>query len=52
MTDYRDCKYNTSTSAGFVGYCDLPKYYHEKGHYLVECKKCPCNDFVLRVDDE
>ena len=51
MTDYRDCKYNTSKSAGFVGYCDLPKYYHEKGRYLVECNKCPCIDFELGSDE-
>lgn len=49
MTDYKDCKYNTSKSASFVGYCDLPEYTTDKGQRLVECKKCPCDDFKINV---
>ena len=52
MTDYTDCKYNTSKSSSFVGYCDLPKYHSDKGMRLVKCSKCPCDDFVLGSDDE
>ena len=52
MTDYKDCKYNTSKTASFIGYCDLPKYTTDKGRRLVECTKCPCDDFVLRSDDD
>lgn len=52
MTDYKDCKYNTSKTASFIGYCDLPKYTTDKGRRLVECTKCPCEDFVLRSDDD
>lgn len=49
---YKDCKYNTSKSAQFVGYCDLDKYHTATGRRLVECKKCPCEDFELKEDDE
>ena len=52
MTDYRDCKYNTSKTASFVGYCDLPKYTTSTGRGLVECRKCPCDDFELKGDDK
>ena len=52
MTDYKDCKYNTSKSSSFVGYCDLPQYTTKTGKRLVECSKCPCDDFVLRSDDD
>ena len=48
---YKDCKYNTSKSAGFVGYCDLPKYTTETGRRLVECRKCPCDDFEFGVKE-
>ena len=50
--NYKDCKYNTSESAQFVGYCDLDKYYTSTGRRLVECKKCPCEDFELKEEDE
>ena len=49
---YRDCKYNSSKSAGFVGYCKLPKYKTETGERLVECRKCPCDDFEFGGDVE
>ena len=52
MADYKDCKYNTSKTARFVGYCDLPKYTTSTGKRLVECSKCPCDDFELRSDEE
>ena len=49
---YKDCKYNTSKSAGFVGYCDLPQYTTKTGKRLVECcKDTNCKDFVLRIDE-
>lgn len=48
---YKDCKYNTSTTASFVGYCDLPKYTTETGKRLVECHKCPCDDFEFGVKE-
>ena len=47
---FRDCKYNTSKSASFVGYCDLPKYYDKRGRRLVECSRFPCDDFELGDD--
>ena len=47
--NYRDCEYNTSKSPTFVGYCDLPKYTTETGKRLVECKKCPCEDFKHNI---
>ena len=47
---YKDCKYNTSKSAGFVGYCDLPRYTNSKGRRLVECKGCICDDFEFGGD--
>ena len=46
---YKDCKYNTSKTTSFVGYCDLPKYTNETGKKLVECSKCPCDDFEFGV---
>ena len=50
---YKDCKYNTSKTSNFVGYCDLPKYTTEKGRRFVECcKDTNCEDFVLRIDGE
>ena len=49
---YKDCKYNSSKSALFVGFCNLPKYKTDKGQRLVECSKCPCDDFEFGVDDE
>ena len=51
IVTYRDCKYNTSKSASFVGYCDLPKYTTKRGKMLVECGKCPCEDFELGYDE-
>ena len=48
---FRDCKYNTSKSASFVGYCDLPKYSNKHGRRLVECSKCPCENFELEVKE-
>ena len=49
---YKDCKYNTSKTAQFVGYCELPKYKTDKFQKFVECKKCPCDDFEFGVDEE
>ena len=49
---YRDCKYNSSKTASFVGYCKLPKYKSEKFERFVLCCKLPCNDFELRFDEE
>ena len=49
---FRDCKYNTSKSAHFVGYCDLPKYTSDMGKRLVECSKCPCEDFELGCEND
>lgn len=51
IVTFRDCKYNTSKSASFVGYCDLPKYTTKRGKRLVECSKCPCEDFELGYDE-
>ena len=48
---FRDCKYNTSKSAHFDGYCDLPKYTNKRGRQLVKCQKCPCPDFELEGED-
>ena len=39
---YKKCKYNTSNSSKFVGYCDLPEYKTETGRKLVKC--CADND--------
>ena len=50
--DYKDCKHNTSTSAEFVGYCDLYMNEDHTAGRLVECSKCPCENFEVRVDDE
>ena len=53
MTDKsRECLYNTSKSANFVGYCDHPMYYDNTGHLLVKCKKCPCTEWKPREDEE
>ena len=52
MTDYKDCKHNTSTDGQFVGYCDLYLNEDRTAGRLVECKKCPCDDFELQEDDE
>lgn len=48
MTDYKDCKFNSSRSSSFVGYCKLPKYKTDKFERFVKCSKCPCEDFELR----
>ena len=49
---FRDCKYNTSKSAHFDGYCDLPKYTTRRGRQLVKCSKFPCDDFELGEDSD
>ena len=49
---YRDCKHNTSESAGFVGYCDLHMNEDRTAGRLVECRKCPCDDFEFGGDVE
>jgi hypothetical protein len=50
------CKYNTSVNEHFVGYCKHPRNYFEegkrKGWKLVECKKCPCDDFTVEDVEE
>lgn len=43
---YKKCKHNTS-SGKFVGYCDLYLNEDNSAGRLVECKKCPCDDFEL-----
>ena len=50
--NYKDCKYNTSKSANFEGYCDLPKYTTKQGRRLVKCCKSICEDFELKEADE
>ena len=45
---YRECKYNTSKTSSFIGYCNLPKYHTDGFHALVKCKGCPCEDFELK----
>jgi len=47
--DYKDCKFNSSKASSFVGYCLLPKYKTDKGRLFVECGKCPCQDFEVRM---
>lgn len=42
---YKDCKHNTSNSAGFVGYCALYMNEDRTAGKLVECSKCPCDKF-------
>lgn len=49
---YKKCKYNTSDSATFVGYCALYMNEDRTAGRLVVCKKCPCDDFELQEDDE
>lgn len=54
MENYHKCEYNSNhTNPRFVGYCQLPKY-HIKGvgQKLVECKGCPCEDFLLMNNDD
>jgi hypothetical protein len=50
--NYKDCKYNTSKVANFVGYCDLPKHTTEWGRRLVECCGEICEDFEEREEEE
>lgn len=46
MRKCKECKYNSSPNNNqFVGYCQLPKYYNERGQRLVECKGWPCDEF-------
>lgn len=52
MDKSRECRYNTSKTASFKGYCDHPMYYYEWGHRLVECKGCPCNDWKPEDKEE
>lgn len=49
---FKKCKHNTSESAGFDGYCDLYMNESRTAGRLVECKKCPCDDFELQEDDD
>ncbi len=49
---FRDCKYNTSNSLQFIGYCSLYMNEDKTSGRLVECKKCPCEDFILGGDDD
>lgn len=49
---YKKCKHNTSESAGFDGYCDLYMNEDRTAGRLVECKKCPCDDFELQEEEE
>ena len=49
---YRDCKYNSSKVADFVGYCNLPQFHTSRGIELVKCRKCPCEHFELKESDE
>lgn len=52
---YKNCKYNTSKAGQFVGYCKHPHNFfddeHGKGWKLVECRKCPCPDFINGLSD-
>lgn len=50
--NYKDCKYNTSKSTNFEGYCDLPKYHTKQGMRLVKCCESICEDFELKEADE
>ena len=47
---YKDCKYNTSTTSNFVGYCDHPKHDTPTFHPFIKCKECICDDFELGED--
>lgn len=49
---FRDCKYNTSNSLQFIGYCSLHMNEDKTSGRLVECKKCPCENFILGGDDD
>ena len=48
---YKDCKHNTSKSTEFVGYCALYMNEDRTAGRLVECKKCPCDDFEFEVKE-
>lgn len=48
---YKKCKYNTSDSATFVGYCALYMNEDRTAGKLVECSKCPCDKFELELDE-
>ena len=47
--EYKSCKYNTSKSSSFVGYCNHPQYYEDWGHFLVECCKFPCKNYDTSI---
>ena len=49
---YKDCKYNTSTTSNFVGYCKHPKHDTPTFHPFIKCKECICDDFELGVEEE
>lgn len=44
---YKKCVHNTSETAVFDGYCALYLNEDRTAGRLVECKKCPCEDFEL-----
>ena len=45
---YKDCKYNTSKTTSFVGYCDLPKYTNETGKKL-DCEYRYFGSIIVRI---
>jgi len=49
--NFKDCKYNTSKSPTFEGYCDLPCYHCEGFRRLVKCCGEICDQFELKEDD-
>lgn len=49
---YKKCVHNTSETAIFDGYCDLYLNEDNTAGRLVECKKCPCDDFELEIEED
>ena len=49
---YKKCVHNTSETAIFDGYCALYLNEDRTAGRLVMCKKCPCEDFELEIEEE